>query len=308
MGNARTFLLAWLSIRSQNGIVKLRIEDIDSPRVKPWAIQQAVEDLQWLGLDWDAGFADGSESYLQSHRLDRYEEYLTQLKAREQVYPCTCTRTDVAESASAPHEFSDGPVYGRICFARQASDASQLENPYGWRFRCEDRTVLLQDGLKGALQCNLQKALGDFVVFKSDGTPAYQLSVVVDDHEMGVTEVLRGDDLVQSAFRQLALFDFFGWEAPRFIHVPLVVGPDGRRLAKRHGDTRLSHFREQGVRPERILGLLAYSLGWLSEPEEISSRELIGLFNLSTIPPEPFTVGGEQMAWLMDPSAKCPSE
>jgi glutamyl-tRNA synthetase len=150
----------------------------------------------------------------------------------------------------------------------------------------------------GSQTCNVAKELGDFVVAKPDGSPAYQLAVVVDDHAMGVTEVLRGDDLLPSAFRQLELYDFFGWQPPHFAHVPLVVGPDGRRLAKRHGDTRLSTLREAGVSPERLIGLLAQSCGLTERREPIAALELVELFELGNLTKSPWTFTDEHYQWL----------
>ena len=300
LGNARTFLLAWLSIRSRNGHLILRIEDLDSPRVKPWAIDQAIEDLRWLGLDWDEGPGAQRENrqYIQSERVGLYRDALEKLKSAEKIYPCSCSRSDVLEAASAPHEMSDGPVYGRTCYHLRVSDAPADPSGYCWRFRTASRDFILEDGFRGRLSCNLAEELGDFVVFRNQRSPAYQLSVVGDDHEMGVNEVLRGDDLVQSAFRQQALYDFFGWPAPKNIHVPLVVGPDGRRLAKRHGDTRLGYFRERGVPAERIIGLLACSLGWLDQPTCISAAELLDCFDLKSVPDQPFVFGPAELAWI----------
>lgn len=300
LGNARTFLIAWLSVRQAGGHLILRMEDIDSPRIKPWAAAQAIEDLRWLGLDWDESSdrPRGDRKYVQSERLAIYLAALEKLRASEAVYPCTCSRSDIEEAASAPHEISDGPIYGGTCCHRSASDAMRLDQHFAWRFRAIDEEVSFEDAVHGRLAANVRRDLGDFVVYKSDGSPAYQLSVVVDDHEMGITEIVRGDDLIPSTFRQLNLYRFFGWAAPRFGHVPLVIGPDGRRLAKRHGDTRLSHFRSVGVRAERIIGLLAHSLGWLPRADEISARELIDVADLTRIPKQPWVFDERSLAWL----------
>lgn len=307
LGNARTFLVAWLSIRSQGGKILLRIEDIDSPRVKPDSLTQAIEDLQWLGLDWDDGPApddyaapdDGLSPWIQSNRMERYKLALERLQAGEKVYPCTCSRKDIQEAASAPHESSDGPVYGGTCAARKVNDGTKLQQPFAWRFRVEDHQTRFVDRFAGEKRISVANSLGDFVVYRNDGTPAYQLAVVVDDHEMGVSEVIRGDDLIPSTFRQLELFRFFGWRPPEFGHVPLVVGPDGRRLAKRHGDTRLASFRNRGVTAGKIIGLLAFSLGWLKHPEEVLPGELIDRFEPGRIPQEPWVVGAKEIAWLL---------
>ena len=286
MGNARSYLIAWLSARSQGASITLRIEDIDSPRVKQGAGDQIIEDLRWLGLDWDDG------PYWQTPRLPLYEEALDRLCAAEQVYPCTCTRSDIATAASAPHHENEGPAYPGTCAGRRSVDADSLDRPYAWRFRVSDSPDF-NDLFLGPIQIDLRQAGGDFVVWKSSGTPAYQLAVVVDDAAMGITEVVRGYDLVPSTPRQLLLFRALGSENPAYAHVPLVVGPDGRRLAKRHGDTRLGYLRSRGVTAESLLGLLAWSCGWLPSIQPISISDWRPLFQWATIPREPFILTPE---------------
>ncbi|HVJ68618.1 MAG TPA: tRNA glutamyl-Q(34) synthetase GluQRS [Caulifigura sp.] len=290
VGNARTFLLAWLSARSQQGQVVFRMEDIDSPRVKPWAVQQALDDLRWLGLDWDYGPDIGGPHapYVQTRRLNHYRVALDRLKQAELVYPCTCTRSDVEASASAPHAGQEGPVYPGTCAHRTAADAQQFaDRPFSWRFRLNG-SDFFTDILHGPKFQSLD-ALGDFVIAKSDDTPAYQLAVVVDDHFMGITEVVRGDDLLPSTFRQRAIARALGFPSPIYAHVPLVVGTDGRRLAKRHGDTRISVLREQGIPPERLIGKLAHTAGLIDRPEPTPARSLIPLFNWNRVPHQPLT-------------------
>jgi glutamyl-tRNA synthetase len=296
VGNARTYLIAWLSARSRGGEVRLRIEDIDSPRVKAGAAEQARADLRWLGLDWDGA------PVVQTARLPLYEAALRELKARGLVYPCTCTRADVERAASAPHAEHEGPVYPGTCSARRPEDVDALgDRPFCWRFRVPERSPAFVDGFRGPTALDLRAAGGDFVVWKAArspgqaSTPAYQLAVVVDDAEQGVTEVVRGDDLVPSTPRQLLLYAALGLPAPAFAHVPLVVGADGRRLAKRHGDTRLAALRAAGARPEALLGLLAWSCGWLERARPVTARELLPLFRLHAIPPAPFVLTAEML-------------
>ena len=285
VGNARTYLIAWLSARAQGGRVVLRIEDIDSPRVKAGAVAALHDDLAWLGLTWDG------TPVVQTERLDRYRAALEQLRQRELVYPCTCTRTDVERAASAPHLEHEGPVYPGTCAGRRAADAERLgDRPYCWRMRTPGAAVTFDDGLLGPVTA---AAGGDFVVWKSAGTPAYQLAVVVDDAAQEVTEVVRGDDLVPSTPRQLLLYQALGLTPPRFVHVPLVVGPDGRRLAKRHGDTRLAALRAAGVSAEALLGLLAWSCGWLDRVTPVTAAQLCERFRLDTIPRAPFVLTAE---------------
>ncbi len=286
VGNARTYLIAWLAARSCGGRVRLRIEDIDSPRVKSGATAAAIADLQWLGLDWDGPIV------VQSQRLPQYLEALGVLQRQERVYPCTCSRGDITQAASAPHAEHEGPTYPGTCRHRRVADAVELERQgrtFAWRFRVL-HTPAFTDGVVGDQRLDLQQLGGDFVVWKNNDTPAYQLAVVVDDAAMEITHVVRGDDLIPSTPRQLLLYEVLGWKPPQFFHVPLVVGPDGRRLAKRHGDTRLAALRVAGVRPEALLGLLAWSCGWLERPEPIRLPELLPLFRWETIPRRPFVL------------------
>ena len=294
VGNARTYLVAWLSARSRGGTIGLRIEDIDSPRVKAGAADQAATDLRWLGLDWDG------PPVVQTTRLPHYEEALDRLKDAELVYPCTCTRSDVAAAASAPHAEHEGPTYPGTCSHRRAADAPALAAAgaaFAWRFRVAESPAFA-DGYYGETRIDLAKNGGDFVVWKSAGTPAYQLAVVVDDAAAGVTDVVRGADLLPSTPRQLLLDRALGSAPPQFTHVPLVVGADGRRLAKRHGDTRLSTLRAAGVDPEALVGLLAWSCGWADRGERVTPHELLTRFRLAAIPPGPFVLTAELLAGI----------
>ncbi len=288
IGNARTYLASWLLARSRGGEIVLRIEDIDSPRIKAGAAEQALADLRWLGLDWDG------EPVVQTHRLPLYEAALDVLKRREMVYPCTCTRSDIAAAASAPHAELAGPVYPGTCAHRSADDADGLTVPFAWRFRVKESPGFV-DAFAGPQQIDLAEIGGDFVVWKNTGTPAYQLAVVVDDADMGISHVVRGDDLLPSTPRQILLDRALNLPVPMFAHLPLVVGEDGRRLAKRHGDTRLSALRDAGVSPEALVGLLAWSCGWLENVRPITPRELLPRFDLSAIPRTPFVLTEQRL-------------
>jgi glutamyl-tRNA synthetase len=293
LGNARTYLIAWLLARHAGGRVVLRIEDIDSPRVKFGAARQALTDLRWLGLDWDAG------PIVQTERLPLYESALARLREQECVYPCTCTRSDVARAASAPHGEGTEVVYPGTCAGRRAVAADRLAGrQFAWRFRVGE-VPAFDDVIRGSLAYSRDEIGGDFVVWKLQAGPAYQLAVTVDDADNGITVVVRGDDLLTSTPRQLLLYRALGLEPPRFAHVPLVVGPDGRRLAKRHGDTRLGAIRAAGIRPEHVVGLFAWSCGWQSEPAPITAAELVPRFRLDTIPAPPFVITPELLSTVL---------
>jgi glutamyl-tRNA synthetase len=289
VGNARTYLLAWLWARSQGGRIVLRMEDVDGPRIKPGADAQAIDDLNWLGLDWDEG------PYVQTQRIAFYRSLLERLKQSELVYPCTCTRKDVEEAASAPHAEGVEPVYPGTCADRSVSHAAKLDRPYCWRFRVDFFDPLFDDAIRGTQFAKHDEFGGDFVVWKTDGGPSYQLACMADDHDMNVTQVLRGDDLVASTFRQLCLYDAFEWEPPQFAHVPLVVGPDGRRLAKRHGDTRLETLRKEGVECESLIGLLAHSSGLIPTPTPTTAKDLVSSFEVAAIKRSPFVFSIDDM-------------
>jgi glutamyl-tRNA synthetase len=282
LGNARTFLLAWLSVRARGGRILLRVEDIDGPRVKPGATAATVADLRWLGLDWDG------DAVLQSSRLTDYAAAVARLLAAGRVYPCVCTRSEIEDAASAPHESADdGPVYPGTCRGRFASiEAACVETGRepALRFRVDEDAVPFEDAFRGLQHGRIA---GDFVVQKRDGGPSYQLAVVVDDAEQGVTDVVRADDLLPSTPRQLLLYEALGLPAPRFCHVPLVVGEDGLRLAKRHGDTSLRSLREKGVAADVLVGHLAFLCGLRPRGTKCMPREMLKDFDLDKLPRAP---------------------
>lgn len=283
LGNARTFLVNWILARRNGWDIVLRIEDLDGPRIKAGADAQAIEDLRWLGIDWDQG------PVYQSQRAERYESAARRLLESGDAYPCVCSRSDIDAAASAPHADDGAAVYPGTCRGRfgrmqQAIDAAGSRRPC-IRFKTERGVVQFADDFAGPVEFDAAQQLGDFVIVKSDGTTAYQLAVVVDDAEMDVTHVVRGDDLLESAARQIMLYQRLGLGAPpRYLHLPLVVGSDGKRLAKRHGDTRLSQYRARGVSARRTLALLARWCGVDTRCEEISIDELRDRFALERMP------------------------
>ncbi|MDD5708886.1 MAG: tRNA glutamyl-Q(34) synthetase GluQRS [Kiritimatiellae bacterium] len=292
LGNARTFLIAWLSIRSRGGRLLLRMEDLDHPRVKPGAAAAALEDMRWLGLDWDEGPDIGGPCgpYTQTERLPRYAAALERLRLAGLVYPCVCTRRDVAEGQSAPHAAAHEQRYGGTCRDRFASYAEACAClPSGglpaWRFRAEGETFF-DDAFRGPQRADAAED-GDFVVARHAQGAGYMLAVVVDDAAMDITEVLRGDDLLPATHRQLQLYRALGLKPPRFVHVPLVVSEDGRRLAKRHGDTRIAALRGRGVPAGKVVGLLAWWCGWAQWGEELTPTDLLPRYDLTRIPPCP---------------------
>lgn len=315
LGNVRTFMVAWLRARSQGGKVIFRMEDLDHPKDKPGAAAQAVEDLKWLGFDWDA-------EYVQSERKPLYRSALEFLRKRTVasahdsvirpldhsaisplVYPCVCSRRDVEAAQSAPHA-GEQLHYPGTCRGRFATwaEACAVKAVPCWRFRVPDGTVVrFVDAFAGPYAQDVAATLGDFPLARDEGGAGYTLACAVDDLLMGVTEVVRGDDLLPATPAQILLAEALApWAQaktpPAYLHVPLVVGADGKRLAKRHGDMRVAAFRAAGWRPEEILGRLAASCGWAAPGEAVSLRDLLPRFDLSTIPRTSWNVDSAERA------------
>lgn len=293
IGNARSFLAAWLAARHAKGTVVLRIEDIDRERCRPELEAAQVEDLRWLGLDWDEGPDIGGSCgpYRQSDCLGFYQVALERLHALGRVYPCICTRKEIATAASAPHQ-GDEPHYPGTCRGKFA-DATEARKASGrepaWRFRTEAGSASFDDRHCGHTVTDTSALVGDFVVMRRDGWPAYQLAVVVDDGRQGVTQVIRGQDLLDSVARQMELHRLLGYEPPReWAHLGLVVDEHGERLAKRRDGLALRALRERGNRAETVIGVLGHSLGLLARPEPLSARELVAEFRYEAIPHGPW--------------------
>jgi glutamyl-tRNA synthetase len=291
LGSARTALVAWLRARALGGAFVLRVEDLDAPRVVAGAEAAMRADLRWLGLDWDEGPDVGGPHapYGQSARTHRYADALTRLRAAGLVYPCTCTRREIAAIASAPHGLDEeGPRYPGTC----RSGPTHPERPASFRFRMPEPAPGFVDALGGAFAPGALGG-GDFVVARSDGTFSYQLAVVVDDLAMGITEVVRGDDLRSSVPRQLALAEALGGTPPAWLHVPLVLAADGQRLGKRHGSTSLAALREAGHTPAAIIGRLAQTLGLAAPGEALLPEALVSRFDLAKLPREATRLPGD---------------
>lgn len=284
IGNAFTALMAWLQTRQAGGVFVLRMEDIDAARCRPEYAKAIMDDLRWLGLDWDEGPDTGGPHgpYVQSERISLYSAALRRLQDVGKLYPCTCTRAQLKAIASAPHGIgSEGPSYPGICRGKRL-DAATLTDRYALRFMLPDEPVAFLDGVFGERVFPAGSG-GDFVVKRSDSLFAYQLAVAVDDAEMGITDVLRGEDLLDSTPRQIFLLRALGHPVPRYAHVPLLVGEDGHRLAKRHGSVTLRELRQLGVDSRRLAGCLAHWAGLIDRPEPLTPRELVPLFSLSGI-------------------------
>lgn len=270
-----------------------RLEDLDATRVRDEAKAAMLVDLAWLGLDWDEGPDVGGPSapYVQSQRLALYAQALERLKQSEQVYPCTCTRADIERAAGAPHAEDEGPVYPGTCAGRSAADARALgDRPFAWRFRVPAEPLAWPDLVRGPLELDPGRNGGDFVVGRSNAGASYQLAVVVDDALMGVTQVIRGDDLVPSTPRQILLYRALGWPEPAFGHVPLACSVDGRRLAKRDASIKLAALRDEGLDPRRLVGVLAQSCGLTDRPIASVPRDWVGKLDLAALPTEPWIV------------------
>jgi glutamyl-tRNA synthetase len=283
LGTASTALLAWLSVRAQGGAFVMRMEDLDSRRVVAGSAGGILDDLRWFGLDWDEGPDVGGPHapYEQSERGPGYAAAFARLRAAGLVYPCFCSRKDIQSAASAPQAPGDEAHYPGTCrdlaqselVRRIASGASPA-----WRFRVDRASLVpFTDRVRGPYEAD-PESIGDFVVLRADGVPAYQLAVVVDDIEMRMSEVVRGEDLLPSTVRQLLLYRAFEAVPPAFAHVPLLLGDDGARLSKRHRGVALRELRDAGEPAEVIVGRLAHRHGLRPTAAPIAARDLIDGF------------------------------
>jgi len=339
LGNAASFLMAWLCARAAGGQMVLRMEDIDPDRSRPEFAADMVRDLLWLGLDWDEGpefpelpdLADLPDlaaplpatpsartpapvlvpppgacaapsrphmpgrggphgPYSQSERLALYAAALARLEREGHVYPCFCTRKELRLLASAPHPGECGPAYPGTCRDLGPQDRARRlaegRRP-AMRVRCDDTMIAFTDRIAGPQRMSLAACGGDFAVRRSDGVFAYQLAVVVDDIAMGITQVVRGDDILTSTPRQIWLYHLLGAPAPEYVHVPLLLDHEGERLAKRHGSLAVAALRATGVSPWAIVGYLAWRLGLRDAPELATPRELAGEFDLERVVRQP---------------------
>lgn len=271
LGNVFSAMMAWLSVRSKDGEMILRIEDLDPERCRPEYAAQLKEDLLWLGLDWDR------EQTPQSLRSQAYAEQFEKLEAMGLVYPCYCTRNEL-HAASAPHASDGQLIYAGTCRSLTPQQRAEKTKAPCWRVRVPMQEFTVTDGVQGRYSELLSRDCGDFIVRRADGVYAYQLAVVTDDAQAGVTQIVRGRDLLSSTPRQMWLQKQLGFPTPEYFHVPLLTAPDGRRLSKRERDLDMGALRSR-LSPEELLGRLAFAAGLLDQPEAASARELAQIFD-----------------------------
>ena len=289
LGNLMAALLAWLDVRSQNGTMVLRIEDLDPDRCTAEKAALLMRDLEWLGLDWDEGGL--TPEYMQSCRFDIYAAEFEKLTEQGLTYPCYCTRAERL-AASAPHREDGTVVYSGKCAGLTAEERRVMEamgRRPAWRVCVPDEEWTVEDGHMGRYSENLLRDCGDFILRRSDGVWAYQLAVVVDDALMGINRVVRGSDLLSSSPRQVWLHTALGYEPPAFAHLPLLTDPTGRRLSKRDADMDLSVLREKYTAKE-LTGRLAVSAGLLEEYQPVTPHDLIELFSWGNVPKQDLVV------------------
>ena len=270
LGNVFAAMVAWLSVRSRGGSLVLRMEDLDTQRTSEEYAALLRDDLLWLGLDWDI------ETPPQSKRSHVYDRYFEKLQELGLLYPCYCTRSQL-HNINAPHQSDGTYVYSGACRDLTSAQRAQFSRTPAWRVKVPDQVYKLTDLAQGEYVQDLQRQCGDFVVRRADGVYVYQLAVTVDDGESGVTEVVRGVDLLGSAPRQMYLQALFGFQTPAYGHVPMLLSSDGRRLSKRDRDLDMGALR-QHCSAAQILGTLAYAAGIIDKNQHISAQELAGEF------------------------------
>ena len=306
LGNLRTALVAWLQTRLEDGTFILRMDDLDQPRVKKGSAERIIHDLKWMGLDWDMG-PDKSATKssidntvcIQSQRTIHYQRAFQVLLDRGQLFPCRCSRKDIAQASSAPHHRDGKAVYPGTCRPSNpyfpSTTSRRKNNDLGndptsgvaWRFRVEptDQAITFVDIVKNLQRQNLCQEVGDFVVKRKDGLFAYQLATVVDDGLMKVTDVVRGEDLIHSTARQIALFESLTFPVPRFWHLPLMLDDKNEPMSKRDGSQSLEDWmaRNPSHRAENLIGQLAFSIGLIGRRDSLSSKELLGELTPETL-------------------------
>jgi glutamyl-tRNA synthetase len=303
VGNARSALFSWLTAKHHGGAFVLRVEDTDASRVTEEAVEGVLEDLRWLGITWDEGPDVGGPHgpYRQSERGDRYREATERLLSSGHAYRCWCTPEELEERRRAALARGEPPGYDGRCRERAADEVAAFEaegRPFAIRFRMPDGDRVVEDLVKGEVRW-AARDLRDFVIVRSDGSPVFLLAVAVDDLAMDVTHVVRGDDLLASAPRNIAVIEALGGTPPAYAHLPQVLGPDQKPLSKRHGATSVAAFRERGILPEAMVNYLAL-LGWAKDDHTtfLSRDELIEAFDLSDVSHNPAVFDPQKLEWM----------
>ncbi len=300
LGNIRTFLINWTLARKNKWQIVLRIEDLDSPRVKQGASDQAIKDLTWLGLDWDRG------PYHQLSDINSYNHPLDALREKKIIYPCPCSRKEIQLLQSAPQAGSHELRYPGTCKDKHTPSTIDLSDPkYAWRIRVPATPITITDQFAHTKTFDIAKDIGDFILKSKNAMPTYQIAVVIDDIKHHITDIVRGDDLYHSAARQSIVYNALqsvglaSAHRPNYWHLPLVLGPDRRRLAKRHGDSRLSMYRSAGVNVKFILGLMAYWCQFIPQKKPIDLKTWYQKFDLNKISKKPIIMQEEDHQWLL---------
>ncbi len=303
IGNGRTALMNWLFARHSGGRFILRIEDTDRERSTKKSETSILEDLKWLGLDWDEGPDQGGQygSYRQSERTEIYHEYIKKLKDTGKTYPCFCTPDELENQRRQMLAKGLSPKYDGRCREKSATEKKRLMQSGikpSIRFRVDQDEVDFEDLIRGSLSFSREN-LGDFVLLRPDQTPVYNFACVVDDHTMEITHVIRGDDHISNTPRQHLLYQAFGWTPPFFAHIPMILGRDRERLSKRHDATSVSQYRERGYLPEALVNFLSL-LGWSSESgdEILTCKRLIDEFDFNRVSRAPSVFDVEKLNWM----------
>ncbi len=304
LGNARTALFNYIFARHENGKLILRIEDTDKERSKKEYEEMLIDDLKWLGINWDEGPDIGGEygPYRQSERTDIYYEYIEKLKGTGHIYKCYCTPEELEEERKKALAEGKPPRYSGKCRNLTKEEQEKLEKegkPYVWRFRVPDNEVIeFEDLIKGIISINVNE-FGDFVIVRSDGSPVYNFVVVIDDALMKITHVIRGEDHLSNTPKQILIYRALGFETPKFAHLPIILGEDRSKLSKRHGAVSLRAFRDDGYVSEAMFNGLAL-LGWhpKGDSEVILPEEIIKEFDIKDIHNAPAVFDRAKLKWL----------
>lgn len=296
IGNVRTALFNWLFARKNRGTFILRIEDTDVERTYESAYSGILEDLTWLGLNWDEG------PYKQSERLEIYRSYAQRFLKEGLAYRCFCTPEELEREREQALREGKPPRYSGRCARLSPDEISRLEaegRPYSIRFKIpESAYFIVEDIVRGRIEFNVNAITGDFIILRSDGMPTYNFAVVIDDYLMGITHVIRGEDHLSNTPRQLLIYNALGVTPPRFAHLPMIVGSDHSKLSKREGSLSIKELREQGFIPEGIINYLAL-LGWSPKGDEIKSLdELINEFSLEDVSSSPSAYDPDKLRWI----------